>query len=113
MADKWNKESLSAVASTPYSLHVQTEVVFRDVAEARDSLSNAKVTLSRQLYIKPSDVEKIGLTRSCPRCDHELNYGPGRTSKGHSKKCRDRFIGELANSAEGRIRIAAAAARMD
>ena len=93
-ADKWNKESRSAIASTPYSLHVpkEPEVVFREVAEARDPLLNPKVALSRQVYIKPSDVEKYGPTRGCPKCDHDLNYGPGRTSRGHSKKCRDRFI---------------------
>ena len=91
-ADKWNKESLSGIASTPYSLHVskELEVVFRQISEARDPLLNPKVALSQQVYIKPSDIEKYGLNRGCPKCDHVLNCGPGRTSKGHSKKCRDR-----------------------
>ena len=114
-SNKWSKDALSAIASTPYSLHVpkEAEVVFRAVAEAQGPMLNPKAALSRQVYIKPNDIEKYGLARSCPKCDHELNYGPWRISKGHSKKCRDRFMGELAKIAEGRIRIAAAAARMD
>ena len=114
-AYKWSKDALSVVVSTPYSLHVPKllEVVFREVAEAQDPPLNPEVALSRQVYIKPSDIESNGLTRGCPKCDHELTYGPGRTYKGHSKVCRDRVMGELAKTVEGRIRIAAAAAHMD
>ena len=114
-ADKWSKDAPSSISSTPYSLHTpkEPEVVFRDAADTQRPQLDPKVAHSCQVHIKPSDIERFGSTRGCPKCDHELNYGPGRTSKGNSKKCRDRFMGELAKTAEGRIRSAAAAARMD
>ena len=95
-ADKWIKDVLSAIASTPYSVHVpkEPEISFREVAEAQGPQFNPKVALSRQVYI----IEKYGLTR-------------GRPSKG--KLCRNRIMGELAKTAEGRIRTAAAAVPMD
>ena len=45
-----------------------------------------------QVYTKPADIERYGLTRDCKKCNHERNYGPGRTSAGHSKLCRDRIM---------------------
>ena len=70
-ADKSSKDALSAIALTPYSLHVPNgpEVIFREAAEAQGPLLNPKVALSRQVYIKPSDIGKHGLTRGCPKCD--------------------------------------------
>ena len=66
--EKWSKDALSAIASTPYSLHVpkEPEVIFREVAEAQDPLLNPKVARARQVYIKPSDIEKYARTRGCP-----------------------------------------------
>ena len=45
-----------------------------------------------QVYIKPADIERYGFTRDCNKCDHERNYGPGRTSAGHTKLCMDRSM---------------------
>ena len=114
-ADKWNKEALAKVSSTPYDLHApkDVEVTFRERVEPQGENFKPKVTLARQVYIKPSDIDKYGLTRGCVKCDHERNYGPGRTPNGHSKVCRDRVMAELAKTSEGRITIAAAAARLD
>ena len=115
-ADKWSKDALSSISATPYSLHTprEPEVVFRDATDAQRPQLDPKVALSRQVYIKPADIERFGLTRGCPKSDHDLNYGPRRTSKGHSKACRDRIMGEMSKTADGRARIAAAAAaRLD
>ena len=100
-ADKWSKDALSSISATPYSLYTprEPEIVFRDATDAQRPQLDPKVALSRQVYIKPADIERFGLTRGCPKCDHELNYGPGRTSKGHSKVCRDRIMGEMSNTA--------------
>ena len=50
-ADKWSKDALSAIASTPYNLHVpnEPEVVFRETAEAQGLQLYPKVALSRQV----------------------------------------------------------------
>ena len=55
----------------------------------------------------------MGLTRGCPKCDHEIEYGPGRTSRPHSQVCKNRIVSELAKTAEGQARIAAANERLD
>ena len=65
------------------------------------------------MYIKPKDLERYGLIRECNKCDHERNYGPGRTAAGHSNICRERIMKELAKTDEGQARIAAAAVRLD
>ena len=69
--------------------------------------------MAGQVYIKPKDLERYGLTRGCNKCDHERNYGPGRTSAAHFNICRDRIMKELAKTNEGHARIAAAAVRLD
>ena len=52
-----------------------------------------KVTIARQVYIKASDLVEFGLTRGCPKCDHEISYGAGRASQPHSQTCRTRIMG--------------------
>ena len=71
------------------------------------------MAIARRLYVKASDIEEFGYTRGCPKCDHALEYGPGRTSKPYSKRCWDRIMGELAKTAAGQARIAAASERLD
>ena len=114
-AEKWNKEATSKICCTPYDLHQprEPEVTFRERTEDVHEEPPRKVVMVRQVYIKPADIKKHGLTRGCKKCDHERLYGPGRTSAGHSKLCRDRIINEMSKTPEGRIRIAAAAERLD
>jgi hypothetical protein len=90
------------------------EIVFKEKADKVDvdDLED-KVALSRQVYIKAQDLIDFGLTRGCPRCDHQLQYGAGRTGKPHSKRCRDRIMGELIKTEAGKRRIAAASERLD
>ena len=114
-AEKWNKEAMSKIGCTPYDLHQprEPEVTFREKKEEAHEEPMRKVVMARQVYIKPADIEKYGLTRGCKKCDHKRLYGPGRTSAGHSKLCRDRIMNEMSKTPEGRIRIAAAAERLD
>ena len=92
----------------------QTEIIFKDKKEEQEDLMReSKIALPRAVYTKPEDLTKLGLKRGCPKCDHQIAYSPGRTSKPHSAKCRARIMGELANTPEGRTRIAAAAERLD
>ena len=88
-------------------------MIFREKKEESKEESQRKVVMALQVYIKLADIERYGLTRACKKCDHERNYGPGTTSAGHSKLCRDRTMNEMSKTPEGRIRIAAAAERPD
>ena len=112
---KWNSDELSKVASTPWDLHQpkEPEVVFKERVEDQREAGVDKIAVARQVYIKASDLDEFGLTRGCPRCDHQLKYGPGRTSKPHSQQCRARIMGELAKTVSGQARIKTATARLD
>ena len=62
----------------------QTEVIFKEKKEEQEDLMKEdKIALSRAVHIKPDDLTKFGLTRGCPKCDHQIADGPGRTSKPH------------------------------
>ena len=113
---KWDKDKVASVALRPQQLHQPREprVLFRDqenVAEVPKG--DEPQRLARRLYIKASDVEAFGYTEGCPKCDHDLKYGFGRTTKGHSNACRTRITKELAKTDSGRQRIAAASGRLD
>ena len=114
-AEKWNKDALVRVGCTPYDLHQprEPEVIFREKTGEKVEAPEQLISMARQVYIKPKDIERYGLTRGCKKCDHERTYGPGRTSAPHSKICRDRIMKELAKTDEGQARIAAAATRLD
>ena len=92
----------------------EPRVVFKDVSSAPEApKADEPSRKSRRLYIKLSDVEAYGYTEGCPKCDHDLKYGFGRTTKGHSDKCRARITAELAKTPAGRERIAAAIGRLE
>ena len=94
-ANKWNKESLAQIRATPWSLHVQrdTAVVFKEKKDAKQQDFKDKITVARQVYIKASDLAEFGLTTGCPKCDHEISYGPGRSGKPHSDmQCRRGYL---------------------
>ena len=94
-------------------MSAQVNVGRECVDDVEKQAFETKATLARQTYIRACDLEEFGLTRGCPRCDHELTYGPNRTSKPHSQACRARIMAEMTKTEAGRIRIAAAADRLD
>ena len=114
-ANKWDKDALSKVHVTAWYLHRQRdlEVVFKEKAGKVGAEFEDNVAMSRQMYIKAQNLIDFGLTRGCPRCDHQLLYGAGRTSKPHSHRCRDRLMGEMSKTEAGRRRMPAASERLD
>ena len=96
----------------PFQLHVPKEprVIFRDQNGDLEA-PKGNIRLARRLYIKKADVEAFGYTEGCAKCDNDLKYGYGRTTKGHSDHCRQRIMGELAKTPAGMERIDAAAGR--
>ena len=93
--DKFNKEELAKIAVTPWDLHVprEAEVIFKDKSEGVHDVAKDKVVMSRQVYIKASDIDQFGMTRGCPRCDHQLKYGADQTPSQDSATGRARITG--------------------
>ena len=107
-------EALAKIAVTPYNLHVprEPEVVFRKKDDEQPVPFADKVPVARRVYMKPEDFTTFWWTVGCPRCDFDRKYGVGRTSKPHSNTCRDRIMAGLAETPEGRERIARATERL-
>ena len=100
---------------SPFGVHRTAEpgVILQDrrVREG-DTDQLKKRPNGRKIYIKGEDLRVYGYTDSCPRCDHERRYGPGRTTKGHFDACRSTIVDETAKTAEGQRRLQAADERI-
>ena len=110
---KWNANNIESVKVTPYDEFVAQDpgVIFQDRPANPDEQDPPRKQHARKLYLKAEDFRAYGHTVSCPRCDHERRYGPGRTTKGHSDACRQRIVAELQKTPEGRRRVDAAEER--
>ena len=71
--EKWNKELLAKIGCTPYDMHQprEPEVIFKEKTDDKVGEPQQKITVARQVYIKPSDIEKYRITRGCRKCDHD------------------------------------------
>ena len=105
----------ATISSTPYSMHEPPEptVIFKERPAQPEQPRQERQVVARQVHIKPHDIETHGYTKGCPKCDHERNYGPGRSSRLHSQACRERIMAELAKTPQGMARIQAASQRLD
>ena len=89
------------------------EVIFKDqVAKPRDGFEDV-ARGARRVYIKAKDIEQYGYTSGCPKCEHEMKYGKGRTTVPHSERCRQHIMAELAKTEAGQRRIEDATVRLD
>ena len=113
-ADKWCKESLSAVRCTPWDLHVprEKEIIFKEKIDKGEGNFEEKVIIARQPYIRAADLEQFGMTRGYPKCDHYIKYQTWG-SRPHSSACRTIFTTELSKIVLGQMPIAAASDRLD
>ena len=100
---KWDATNGEAVRVSPFDEHTARaqEVIFRDRPAQPEDSEVPRSRVVRKIYIKGEDIKAYGLTKGCPKCDHEVRYGPGRTTKGHSDKCRERIIECLSQTEEG------------
>ena len=57
--DKLNKKALAKIAVTPWDLLVprEADVIFEDKSEGVQEVTKGKAVMSRQVYIKASDIE--------------------------------------------------------
>ena len=51
-------------------------------------------------------MDAYGYSDKCPRCEHALKYGNGRSNLPHSDACRQRIMEKLNETPDGRRRIA-------
>ena len=98
-----------------FNLHrrKETEVTFGDKVEERAVDAAAKTRIARRVYIGAKDIARYGYTGGCPKCEHEMRYGPGRSTANHSEVCRTIMMDEIAKSGEGQDRISRATTRLD
>ena len=114
--NKWDAAIVEAVRALPWQLTAEKkepEVIFREQVDNAQNAADPQPRQVRKLYIKKSDLDAYGFTQGCRRCDHDLAYGYGRSSMGHSDACRNRIMKRLAETAAGRMRIEACTERMD
>ena len=92
-SQKWRLDECAAVNVRPVQLHVPKEpaVIFGNPTEGEALLPPDAARSVRKLYIKRADVDAYGFTGGCPKCDMDLRYGYGRTTKGHSEACKRRI----------------------
>ena len=93
--------------ATPHELHVPKEqtVTLRDEFEKTRGPAKDPVKAVRRVCIRAADIAADGYTDGYGRCNHELRYGAGTTTKPHSEACRSRFNEDLAKAPMGRIRL--------
>ena len=107
---KWCKVSVAKLTATPFQLHVD-ETQDKPAAEVEKASSEPRQ--ARRVYMRPQDFEQFGFASGCPKCEHEMKYGPGRTTRPHSERCRSRIMVELAKTDIGKSRLGFATDRME
>ena len=112
---KWNSEEIQKVNVTPYGLHQAPapHVIFKRGDPVVEAARADQQVIARQVYIRTSDLEAFGYTDGCPKCQHELQYGPNRTGRPHSVECRQRIMEKLRDTEHGRFRLRRATERLD
>ena len=112
---KWDAKILEGITTTPYIQHVPRaqEVTFQEHLGEQPTDDVKKIQIAKKLYVRPADLKAFGYTKGCPKCDNELRYGPGRTTKSHSDSCRDRIIARLLETPEGVHRVRSVTERLD
>ena len=62
-AEKWNREALVVVGCTPYDPHQprEPEAIFREKTGEKGEALEQLISMARQVYIKPKDIERYWL----------------------------------------------------
>ena len=109
--EKWCSERLQEITVTPWNLHIprDADVIFKKKLEAEAEVEKAKEEILRKIRRAPitkADLENFGHTAGCPRCDHPVRYGYGRTTLPHSEECRSRIYKAYLDTDVGQAKIA-------
>ena len=109
--EKFQLDRVKDVMLTPWEARVSKseDVIFRERIDAEQKLIAAREQAIRQIKrapLKRSDIDDFGHTPGCPKCEHSLRYGCGRTSQPHSEACRTRMYDKFLTTEKGQQRIA-------
>ena len=103
---RWNAEKLEEVASSRHDLHVSPAVQRRLVPDSDiGDLAAGRQKVPKGMPLRNGDCVKSGYTEHCPRCEDSELLGWGKTSKAHSRICRERPEAELRKTPGGRRRM--------
>ena len=109
--EKWCEEKVQAITVTPWKLHAPKsgDVIFKKKFEAEEEMRQVLEDILRIVKRAPitqGDLEAFGYTAGCPKCDHPVMYGYGRSTAPHSERCRTRFYDAYLSTERGRSKIA-------
>jgi len=103
---RWNAGKLEVVASSRYDLHVSPAVQRRLVPDSDiGDLAAGRQKVLKGMPLRKGDFVKFGYTEHCPRCEDSQLLEWGKTSKTHSRICRERLEAELQKTPDGRRRM--------
>ena len=121
MSLRWDAAKLEQVEITPKDLHGgrgARAVPFTEREAMGDEQPLAKHRAPRQLELRQADFDPtmggFGWTEHCPKCSKAQRYGwKHAANQQHSKACRIRMEGHLAQTARGRERLAHTKEKLD
>ena len=121
LSKRWDTERLEEVNVTPKDLHEgrgSRAVPFTERDEAAADGQQPKRRVPRQLELRQADFDPLmggfGWTEHCPKCSKARRYGWQMASnQQHSRGCRTRLEGLLAQTERGRRRLAHTKEKLD
>ena len=115
MESRWSRESIQAVAATPWDLlkKPETQVRFEPSKERLENFPEPKQTWPRKFKILAKDLQMYGYTVGCQQCDHIERYGESKGGITHGETCRSRIMEELSKDPAGRVRVQNTQERVD
>ena len=86
---KWSMDKVAAVNIVPFNIFKPREqaVQFREPIEGEPKQGETKQAVVRQIYLKRADFDAYGQTEGCTRCEADLRYGYGQSTKPHTHAC--------------------------
>ena len=104
---KFSIELAQGVDVGPQQIHEEDprETIFRRPADKSLQQGEEKNPQHRRLYVRQKDIDAFGFSDRCPRCEHEMRYGKGRSAAAHSESCCQRITEMLKTTPEGRRRL--------
>ena len=94
-------------------VHEPRAAVFQQPADKELQRGEDKPQQSRRFYVRQKDLDAYEYSDKCPRCEHALKYGNGRSNRPHSDACRQRIMEKLNETPDGRRIIAKCETKID
>ena len=108
MEDRWSRDGIEGITATPWSTRAvgpAQKSSLKDAVDEHPALEETAAPIPRRLKITLHTIRKYGLTDGCPQCDHIKAFNESKNGLGHTEKCRERIINDMAKTPEGVARI--------